>query len=259
MHFFSPVDRMPLVEVIGASASDKGAIATTVKFGQRLGKTVIVVADSPGFWVNRIFAPYGVEAGHLLMEGVPIEIIDEAMTRFGFPVGPITLSDEVGIDVAAKAGKVMREAFGDRLAPAPVIDAMVAAGRIGRKAKLGFYTYHDDKKGEPDPAVYPLLGITPQSDVDMAVVERRLLYPFLNEAARAFAEGVVRSARDGDIGAVFGLGYPPFRGGPLRTIDVIGASRLVDELKELADKHGPRFAPCEALVERAASGRPYFD
>jgi 3-hydroxyacyl-CoA dehydrogenase/enoyl-CoA hydratase/3-hydroxybutyryl-CoA epimerase len=247
MHFFSPVDRMPLLEVIPGERTSADAIATAVRFGRKLGKTVIVVADRPGFWVNRILAPYLVEAGHLLMEGVPIEVIDEVMVRFGFPVGPITLLDEVGIDVAAKGGVVMREAFGERLAPAAALGTMVAAKRLGRKAGSGFYQYLDGKKGDPDPKVYRLLGVTPLAAVDRNDVERRLVYPLLNEAARALSEGVVRSARDGDIGAVFGVGFPPFRGGPLRMIETIGPAVVRATLQGLAASHGPRFEPCAML------------
>ena len=258
MHFFSPVDRMPLLEVIPTEATSAEVIATAVRFGRKLGKTVIVVADRPGFWVNRILAPYIVEAGHLLMEGVPIETLDRTMVRFGFPVGPIALLDEVGIDVAAKGGVVMREAFGDRLAAAPAIGKMVDARRFGRKVGSGFYLYHQGHKTDPDPKVSELLGIKTLATTDLAQTERRLVYALLNEAARAHAEGVVRSARDGDIGAIFGIGFPPFRGGPLRMIDALGAGAVVTTLEELARTHGPRFAPAAALVSRAATGDRYY-
>lgn len=258
MHFFSPVDRMPLLEVIPTDRSGPGAIATAVRFGRKLGKTVIVVADRPGFWVNRIIAPYLVEAGHLLTEGVPIEVIDKVMLRFGFPVGPIALLDEVGIDVAAKGGVVMREAFGDRLTPAPALAKMVAAQRLGRKAGAGFYLYHDGHKTDPDPKAYDLIGVKPLAASNEDEVERRLVYALLNEAARAHGEGVIRSPRDGDIGAVFGVGFPPFRGGPLRLIDSLGAAAVVATLENLAGALGSRFAPCDALVARGGA-RYYGD
>jgi 3-hydroxyacyl-CoA dehydrogenase/enoyl-CoA hydratase/3-hydroxybutyryl-CoA epimerase len=258
MHFFSPVDRMPLLEVIPGERTGAEAIVTAVRFGRRMGKTVIVVADRPGFWVNRILSPYLGEAGRLLMEGVPIEVLDRVMLRFGFPVGPATLLDEVGLDVAAKAAAVMHEAFGERMAPAPAIARLLESGRLGRKAGKGFFSYDRGKKGEPDPRVYDLLGVKPLAAVDEEEVERRLLYPLLNEAAAALAEGVVRQARDGDIGAVFGIGFPPFRGGPLRLIDALGAPAVAAGLEELARSHGPRFAPAAALAERAASGARYY-
>jgi 3-hydroxyacyl-CoA dehydrogenase / enoyl-CoA hydratase / 3-hydroxybutyryl-CoA epimerase len=257
MHFFSPVEKMPLLEVIPGERTGPAAVATAVRFGRRMGKTVIVVGDRPGFWVNRILAPYLGEAGRLVLEGVPLEAIDRVMVRFGFPVGPVTLLDEVGLDVAAKGAVVMHEAFGDRMAPSPAFVRLVEAGYLGRKAGRGFFLYADGRKGEPDPRVYEMLGVKPLAAVDEADVERRLAYALLNEAARAEAEGVVRQPRDGDIGAIFGIGYPPFRGGPLRQIDVLGAAAVARTLDELAAAHGPRFAPCDPLVERAASGTPY--
>ncbi|MGH7559593.1 MAG: 3-hydroxyacyl-CoA dehydrogenase NAD-binding domain-containing protein [Gemmatimonadales bacterium] len=254
MHFFSPVERMPLLEVIPTAATAATAVATAVRFGRRIGKTVIVVADRPGFWVNRILSPYMNEAGLLLAEGVPIEIIDRAMTRFGFPVGPIALLDEVGIDVAQKAAGVMHSAFGDRMRPGPGVARMVEAGRLGRKTGRGFYAYHEGHKTDPDPAAYQLLGVSPLASVDAGLVERRLVSIMLNEAALAFAEGVVRSARDGDLGAIYGIGYPPFRGGPLRYLDTIGAAQAVKTLEDLAAELGPRFEPAAVLVEQARSG-----
>jgi 3-hydroxyacyl-CoA dehydrogenase/enoyl-CoA hydratase/3-hydroxybutyryl-CoA epimerase len=253
MHFFSPVDRMPLLEVIPSDRTDADSVVTAVRFGRALNKTVIVVADRPGFWVNRILAPYFVEAGHLLAEGVPIDLIDRTMLEFGFPVGPIALLDEVGIDVAAKGGVVMQQAFGPRLAPAEAIGRMVAAGRLGRKAGRGFYLYHDGHKTDPDPAVYELLGVKPLAAVDPEGVRRRLVWALLNEAARARGEGVVRSDRDGDLGAIYGIGFPPFLGGPLRYLETVGPGAAVATLEELARAHGPRFEPAEPL--RLASAR----
>ncbi|HEU5218528.1 MAG TPA: 3-hydroxyacyl-CoA dehydrogenase NAD-binding domain-containing protein, partial [Gemmatimonadales bacterium] len=257
MHFFSPVDRMPLLEVIPTGVTAASAVATAVQFGRRMGKTVIVVADRPGFWVNRILSPYVNEAGVLLSEGIPIETIDRIMTRFGFPVGPIALLDEVGLDVGQKAAGVMQAAFGERMTPAPGISRMVDAGRLGRKSGKGFYLYHDGHKTDPDPAAYKLLGVTPLATVDAGEIERRLVFIMLNEAAMAALEGVVRSPRDGDVGAIFGIGYPPFRGGPLRYIDMLGATRVVQTLESLATAYGPRFSPAPALVEMARAGKRF--
>lgn len=258
MHFFSPVDRMPLLEVIPTTRTSPDAIATAVQFGRRMGKTVIVVADRPGFWVNRILSPYMNEAGLLLSEGVPIEVIDRAMTRFGFPVGPIALLDEVGIDVGQKASGVMFAAFGERMTPAPGVARMVEAGRLGRKSGKGFYLYHDGHKTDPDPSAYKLLGVTPLAGADAEQVERRLVYMMLNEAAMAADEEVVRSPRDGDIGAIFGIGFPPFRGGPLRMIDTLGASRVVQTLEGLAAAYGPRFTPAPVLQGMVRNGTSFY-
>jgi 3-hydroxyacyl-CoA dehydrogenase / enoyl-CoA hydratase / 3-hydroxybutyryl-CoA epimerase len=258
MHFFSPVEKMPLLEVIPTDDTAPEAIVTAVRFGRRMGKTVIVVADHPGFWVNRILSPYLNEAAVLLSEGVPIEVIDQAMTRWGFPVGPVALLDEVGLDVAQKAGGVMHAAFGERLRPPETLARLLADGRLGRKNGRGFYRYHDGHKAGVDDTVYALLGRRPVEDADVGVVERRLVHAMLNEAAMALDEGAVRSPRDGDVGALFGIGFPAFRGGPLRTIDDFTATRVVEVLRDLEDVHGPRFAPAVSLVEAATHGTRYY-
>ena len=259
MHFFSPVDRMPLLEVIPTDATAPEVVATAVSFGRKLGKTVIVVKDRPGFWVNRILLPYMNEAGYILGEGVPMDLIDKLMVKFGFPVGPITLLDEVGLDVGAKAAKVMHEQFGERLAPSPLLPKVLADGRQGRKNGKGFYHYHDGEKTGPDESIYDLLGVRPAAPASTVVIEQRLVYSMLNEAAMAFGEGVVRNPRDGDIGAIFGIGYPPFRGGPLRYMDDLGAAKVVEVLRQLEGACGMRFAPCQALVDMAARGGRFYE
>jgi len=257
MHFFSPVERMPLLEVIPTAATGPDTLVTAVRFGRRMGKTVIVVADRPGFWVNRILSPYLNEAGHLLQEGVSIELIDQAMTRFGFPVGPVALLDEVGLDVAEKAGSVMHEAFGERMKPAGALGRMLGATRLGRKNGRGFYRYREGHKSGVDSSVYPLLGVRP-TEADADLVQRRLVYAMLNESAMACAENVVRSPRDADIGAIFGIGFPAFRGGPLRMIDDLGSGRVVETLYQLQELFGERFRPAPALLEMSRrSGRYY--
>lgn len=258
MHFFSPVDRMPLLEVIVAESTAPWATVTAVSYGRRMGKTVIVVRDRPGFWVNRILAPYLNEAGRLLEDGVPIEVIDETMVRFGFPVGPITLLDEVGLDVADKSSRVLFEAFGLRLHPMEGLKRMVEAGRLGRKSGRGFYRYDNGKRRGVDQSAYQLIGVRPGGNVPEADIESRMVHALLNEATRALDEGVVRSARDGDVGAVFGIGYPPFRGGPLRYLDTIGPQSAVDELRRLQRAYGDRFAPSPALERLAAAGGRFY-
>jgi 3-hydroxyacyl-CoA dehydrogenase/enoyl-CoA hydratase/3-hydroxybutyryl-CoA epimerase len=258
MHFFSPVEKMPLLEVIPTQRTAPEAIITAVRFGRRMGKTVIVVADHPGFWVNRILSPYLNEAGILLSEGTPIELIDRTMTAWGFPVGPVALLDEVGLDVAQKASAVMYETFGDRMRPSDALAHMLGAARLGRKTGSGFYRYRRGHKSGPDETVYQLLGVRRLESVDATWVERRLVYALLNEAAMASSDGVVRSSRDGDVGALFGFGFPAFRGGPLRVIDDLGASRVVDALGELRDRYGERFAPAPALVEMATRSTRYY-
>ena len=267
MHFFSPVHKMPLLEVITSPSTDMDVTATVVAYGKKLGKTVIVVKDGPGFYVNRILTPYINEAGRLLDQGASIDAIDNALLDFGFPVGPITLIDEVGLDVGSKAGKIMYEAFGERFAPPSSMQAVVAAGRLGRKAKKGFYLYDEEgKKGEVDQSVYSLLApgarettsttnqAGTRTQIPPAEIQQRTIMPMLNEAARCLAEGVIRSPRDGDIGAVFGFGFPPFRGGPFRYMDLIGVAEVVRQLEELNDRFPGRFEPAELLVTMARRG-----
>jgi len=260
MHFFSPVAKMPLLEVIPGARTTPQTISTAVAFGRRMGKTVIVVRDSPGFWVNRILAPYANEVGRLLADGASIDEIDSMAVRFGFPVGPVTLLDEVGLDVALKVAGVMQEAYGDHIVPAPGpgVGALVKAGRLGRKSGRGFYFYKDGKKRGVDENAYELLGAHPNGGPRPADILQRLVLGMVNEAARALGEGVVRNPRDGDIGAIFGFGFPPFRGGPLRYADDLGAERVVSDLERLAERHGVRFAPCEVLREQAGRGTKFY-
>ncbi|MEZ4365744.1 MAG: fatty acid oxidation complex subunit alpha FadJ [Kofleriaceae bacterium] len=263
MHYFSPVHKMPLLEVIVTERTAPWVTATCVELGKRQGKTVIVVRDGVGFYTSRILGPYVNEAMHVLAEGAPIEAIDAALVAFGFPVGPIKLVDEVGLDVAAKAGAVVQRAFGDRLQAPPGLERLIADGRFGRKASKGFYRYppagarRGDRTRGVDPAVYTVLGLTPADAPPAEALARRCWLQMVNEAAHCFGEGVLRSARDGDIGAVFGLGFPPLRGGPFRWADAYGIARLVDDLDEHAARLGGRFAPAPVLRAMAGSGKTF--
>jgi 3-hydroxyacyl-CoA dehydrogenase/enoyl-CoA hydratase/3-hydroxybutyryl-CoA epimerase len=260
MHFFSPVQKMPLLEVIVTPRTAPEVVATTVAFGRRLGKTVIVVNDAPGFFVNRILAPYINEAGRMLDEGVAIEAIDRAMLDFGFPVGPITLLDEVGLDIAGKSGAIMAKAFGHRLQPSASLGAMLASGRLGRKSKKGFYLYDaGGKKGGVDASVYSLLPAgTRRTELPREEIQHRCSLAMVNEAARCLEEHIVRAPRDGDIGAVFGIGFPPFRGGPFRHVDAVGAAEIVRQLQRLNAQHAGRFDPCALLVKMAGAGERFY-
>jgi 3-hydroxyacyl-CoA dehydrogenase/enoyl-CoA hydratase/3-hydroxybutyryl-CoA epimerase len=260
MHFFSPVHKMPLLEVIVTPKTSPEVITTTVAVGRKLGKTVIVVNDSPGFFANRILAPYINEAGRLLDEGVAIDAIDRAMLDFGFPVGPITLLDEVGLDVAGKSGAVMSAAFSDRIQPNASLARVLAAGRLGRKGKKGFYLYDEDgKKGGVDESVYELLPTgSRRTELPKDEIQRRCALAMVNEAVRCLEESIVRQPRDGDIGAVFGIGFPPFRGGPYRYVDAVGATEIVRQLEALNAKHQGRFAPCALLATMAREGTRFY-
>lgn len=261
LHFFSPVEKMPLVEIITHAGTADWVTATAHGYAKKIGKTPIVVHDAPGFYVNRILSPYMAEAALLLQEGVRMEDIDRAMTDWGFPVGPITLYDEVGLDVAQKAGKIMAAAFSDRMGnPPTVVDRMVEDGRLGRKNGKGFYTFDGDgKKGGPDEAVYALIGNPSKKEMPKAEIQERLGLVMVNEAVRTLEEGVLRSARDGDVGAVFGIGFPPFRGGPFWFVDTEGAQSVLDRLRALEARYGKRFAPAARLEEMARGGRRFFD
>lgn len=259
MHFFSPVHRMPLLEVIPTNRTRPDVTGTAVAWGRAIGKTVIVVNDAPGFYVNRILAPYLNEAGALLDAGASIEAIDGAMEQFGFPVGPFTLLDEVGLDIAAKSGAILHQAYGERLAPSQAMRAVVNAGRFGRKGKLGFYLYDSDgKKGAVDASVYALLANPGRSSFTTDEIQQRCALALANEAARTLEEGIVRVPRDGDIGAVFGIGFPPFRGGPFRWIDSVGITKVVDSLEDLSARFAPRFTPSDLLVTMARRGERFY-
>jgi 3-hydroxyacyl-CoA dehydrogenase / enoyl-CoA hydratase / 3-hydroxybutyryl-CoA epimerase len=256
MHFFSPVHKMPLLEVVVTPDTDAIATATAVAFGRRLDKQVIVVRDGPGFYTTRTLAPYMNEAARLIEEGAAIEDVDRALTGFGFPVGPITLLDEVGIEVGAKVSKVMYEAFGSRMAAPAGMARVLEDGRLGRKNKRGFYTYDGGAK-TVDQSVYALLPERQPRRFEDREIQERLVFAFLNEAVLTLQDGILRSARDGDVGAVFGLGFPPFKGGPFRYLDQLGARFAVEVLERLRGMYGERFEPARLLVEMAREGRTF--
>jgi len=260
MHFFSPVDKMPLLEVIITPRTEKEATVTAVAYGKRLGKTVIVVNDAPGFYTTRTLSAYMNEAGRLLDEGAAIDAVDRALIDFGFPVGPITLLDEVGIDVGGKVGQVLFDAFGTRMAPSESLRRVVESGRTGRKGRKGFYRYDEaGTKGAVDESVYELLpNGAARVEMDPVEMQQRCVLAMVNEAARCLEEGVLRTPRDGDVGAVFGIGFPPFRGGPFRYVDAVGAGRIVDELQALDDRFPGRFEPAAVLVEHARAHRRFY-
>lgn len=259
MHFFSPVHKMPLLEVVVTKETDAWATATAVAFGRRLGKHVIVVRDGAGFYTTRALSPYLNEAARLVGEGAAVEDVDRAMTAFGFPVGPIALIDEVGIDVGGKVSKILHHAFGERMAPPESMHRVLDDGRLGRKNGRGFYRYGGKKKAV-DETVYPLVRAEGAArPFEAREIQDRLVFAFLNEAVLCLEGGILRSPRDGDVGAIFGLGFPPFLGGPFRYLDQLGARFAVERLEFLAARHGPRFQPGALLSEHAKSGKPFYN
>jgi len=257
MHFFSPVHKMPLLEVVVTPESDAWSTAAAVGFGRRLKKHVIVVRDGPGFYTTRTLSPYMNEAVRLLEEGAEIGDIDSAMTAFGFPVGPLTLLDEVGLDVASKVGKTLHRHLGDRLAAASSVEQVIQDGRLGRKSGRGFYTYAGKKK--PDHSVYALLGGgVGRQHFDPRVIQERLVFAFLNEAVLCLEEGILRSPRDGDVGAIFGLGFPPFLGGPFRYLGHLGSRFVLEVLEGLHKRYGERFHPAPLLTDLEKQGKDFY-
>jgi len=258
MHYFSPVQKMPLLEVIVTPRTAPEVTATAVAVGKKQGKTVIVVNDGPGFYTSRILTPYMNEAAELLVEGAAVEDVDGALVAFGMPVGPITLLDEVGIDVGAKVGKILHQAFGERMAPPKALEQVIADGRLGRKSSKGFYTYGKKKK-EVDETVYDLLpGGKARKKVSREEITGRVTLQMVNEAIRCLGERILRSARDGDVGAIFGLGFPPYLGGPFRYADAIGPKALLDRIERWHDRFGDRFEPAPLLVEQARGEKKFY-
>jgi 3-hydroxyacyl-CoA dehydrogenase/enoyl-CoA hydratase/3-hydroxybutyryl-CoA epimerase len=258
MHFFNPVDKMPLVEVVRGTASSDEAVATVVELVRRLRKTPVVVNDGPGFLVNRILMAYMSEALHLLREGTPIEIVDRAMKRFGMPMGPFELLDQVGIDVAHKVERILSEAFGDRVRAPRILEGAYAERRMGKKSGSGFYRWHGEKRGRPDPTVYALVNDRGGRTAPDGEMMDRMVLPMINEAALCLVEGIARTPADVDLAMVMGTGFPPFRGGLLRYADTLGLAEVVQRMDRLASMNDARFRPVPLLKDLARSGRTFL-
>jgi 3-hydroxyacyl-CoA dehydrogenase/enoyl-CoA hydratase/3-hydroxybutyryl-CoA epimerase len=255
MHFFNPATRMPLVEVIRTDLSDASAVETVIALTRRLGKTPVLVADAPGFLVNRVLMPYMTEAVALVERGQPVRAIDRALRDFGMPMGPLELLDEVGLDVARKVSHVLRDAYGERMPSVALIDRLVAAGELGKKTDMGFYNYEKGRRqgvnGEiesSNPAEGPL---TATQIVD------RLVDAMVNEAALALEERVVTRPQDVDLAMVFGTGFPPFRGGLLRYADTAGIGAIVERLAR-RQQEGALSGPSGSLQQMALSGGTFY-
>ncbi len=249
LHYFSPVEKMPLLEVVKTASTSEQTIASCVNFGYQQGKTVIVVNDGPGFYSSRILAPYINEAGYLLAEGVPVDAIDRALKQFGFPVGPFKLLDEVGIDVGTRIAPILTQALGKRLSPPDNFKKLAESGRLGRKNKKGFYLY-SAKNQMIDNSIYTDLDISVNTDnpMDADKIAERCVLQMLNEAAYCLQDKILERPEDGDIGAIFGLGFPAFTGGPFRYMDKMGLATLVDKMREYEATLGRRFKPATLLV-----------
>ena len=258
MHFFNPVDKMPLVEVIRGEKSSDVAMVTVASFARKMGKTVVYCNDGPGFVVNRILGPYMNESGFLLEEGNTIESLDKAMIDFGMPMGPMALLDEVGIDVAAKVAGILTEAFGARMQKSTVVEKLYADGRHGKKNGRGLYLYQGGKRQGPDPSVYKVLGIRSPHPADAKEAVERMILSMVNEASLILEEKIVASAGELDLAMIMGTGFPPFRGGLLRYADALGVPYILARLDELSTRHGSRFAPNEPLRRLAERDRKFY-
>lgn len=258
MHFFNPVHRMPLVEIVQGAATDPDTVETLAALAVRLGKVPVVTRDAPGFLVNRILGPYLIEAGHLLDEGWDAAAVDRAWKRFGVPMGPYRLMDEVGIDIVTHAGRTMAKAFGERMAPAASLAALAGSGRLGRKGGKGFYRYSKGRETGIDPSVYGDMQVSARrSTPDAALVVDRLVLAMINEAARVLQAKIVASAADVDLGMVMGTGFPPFRGGLLKYADDRGLGDVLGAITTLHESHGDRYRPCALLTELGEAGETF--
>ncbi|HVJ93310.1 MAG TPA: 3-hydroxyacyl-CoA dehydrogenase NAD-binding domain-containing protein [Labilithrix sp.] len=263
MHYGRPVHKKPLVEIVRTKRTDPRAVATAVALGKKQGKAVIVVRDGVAFYTTRILVPYLNEALYVLAEGASVEVLDAALVDWGFPVGPLMFLDEIGIDSAAHVVRMTEEAFGDRLrSPAPLL-ALRADDRRGKKNARGLYLYGSAAPlfgGKAvDSTVYKVLGGAPRPEIETpSEIALRCALAMVNEALRCYEEGIIRSARDGDVGAVLGVGFPAFRGGPFRYVDVLGATEVLRRMRVLEQRFGARFEPASVLVEMARGGKRFY-
>ncbi len=267
MHYFSPVPRMPLLEIVRGNKTEDWVVSTCIEVGRKQGKTVIVVGDGPGFYTTRVLSPLMNESLLLLQEGAGIKEIDRAMRQFGFPVGPVALMDEVGLDVGAHVSETLGPLFAARGAqPSDLMHRLCDGGYLGRKNRRGFYRYPKDgrrrsrrKRKEVNEEIYSYFGGSRRKLFAEEEIQSRLSLIMVNEAALCLQEDILSSPRDGDVGAVLGLGFPPFLGGPFRYLDFLGPGEAVRHLEDLASRHGSRYTPASILVEAARGNRRFYE
>jgi 3-hydroxyacyl-CoA dehydrogenase/enoyl-CoA hydratase/3-hydroxybutyryl-CoA epimerase len=257
IHFFNPVHRMQLVEIVRGPRTSPAALATALQFVKSLGKLPVLVNDSPGFLVNRILLPYMVEAVDILREGCAIAKVDTLMLDFGMPMGPLRLSDEVGLDVAQHVAKDLESRLAKPVPLHDTLEQMIAKGWLGKKSGRGFYVFEGSSEKPADDLAFLQHDGVARTQDDGTLLDRMVLI-MVNEAARCLEEGVVGSPEDVDFGMIFGTGFAPFRGGPLRHADSIGAAEIVKRLRRLQETVAPHFEPCARLVAMAESGRVFY-
>lgn len=261
MHYFSPVPSMPLLEIIPHDGTSEATKMKAFEVGTKQGKTCIVVKDVPGFYVNRCLGPYMVEVSALVGDGVDLETLDKAMVNFGMPMGPITLADEVGIDVTSHVFKFLSNAdLGVRMTGGDIslMENMVKRGWLGRKSNQGFYAYDGKKKTiNAEVKKYVAEFATQKLSLSEQDIQDRILTRFVNEAAKCLEDEIIGGPVQGDIGMVFGTGFAPFRGGPFRYLDTVGVGKHVDLMNRLADTYGSQFEPCQLLQDYAVTGKKF--
>ncbi len=258
IHFFNPVHRMQLVEVIVGKQTSPEVVQRSVEFVQQLGKLPVVVKDSPGFLVNRVLMPYLIEAGLLFENGARVEDIDETMLAFGMPMGPLRLTDEVGVDVGNHVGETIAKSFSPRLTNPAVLEKMMKAGMLGKKSGRGFYVYSGKAGERVNTETEGLRAGTSAAGLDRKELQTRMVMLMINEAARCLEENLVGEAADVDFGMIMGTGFAPFTGGPLRFADHIGIAKVVDDMNALAQRAGDRFAPCALLTTMAKQNQTFY-
>ncbi|MFW9302035.1 3-hydroxyacyl-CoA dehydrogenase NAD-binding domain-containing protein [Glaesserella parasuis] len=252
LHYFSPVTKRPMVEIIPHEKTCQRAVSTAIHFAIQQGKIPMFVADKEGFFINRILTPFLLEAIECLSEGEGIEFIDRALQEFGFKIGPLAMIDEIGLDIIVKSNPAMVSELGKRFALPTVIERLTGDDRKGRKNKRGFYLY--DTRGartQEDKSIYHTMETIMRNDMEAEDIARRCVLRMLNEACWCLQDQVIRSTDEGNVASVFGVDFPDFRGGVYAYINKIGAKELVRQLRKHTQQYGERFTPCEWLVERA--------
>ncbi len=258
IHFFNPVHRMQLVEIVAAKQTAPEILQRALKFTQQIGKLPVVVKDSPGFLVNRILMPYLIEAGNLFEAGATIENLDEVMLNFGMPMGPMRLIDEVGVDVSLHVAQTLAAHFGDRMKIPAVLGKMMEAKMLGVKNGHGFYLHEKSEEARPNPQVATLVQNQTAAGFSREELQERMVFLMVDEAARCLEEQIVAEPADVDFAMIMGTGFAPFRGGPLRYADSLGAEKIVGAMENLVDRGAEYFAPCNLLKQMASNGKKFY-